>query len=294
MNHHRSWGIGAIALCSVAALSGCQSKMESAWSLIKEQQAQQALMQQAEDDATSAQSAEPQLALSLIRETQRQGKDFASLAYIDAYEQRFGSTDEVAILRADALRRVGRGNESKAIYQRLTPGSQAARAWHGLGLLAGERGDYAAAIDSLARATQLAPTSSQMLGDLGFAYLLAGDTAEARLPLGKAAELDPTNSKVLANMALLLLIEGQVTAAQQLMDQAALSDAARNEVTRLSMQMRALVPVSGRHAPQPVAAAIAMSPGATLAAVPVSTEALLMQPVMERMSPAALLRSPAP
>jgi len=213
--------------------------MESAWALIQQQQQEQALMRQAEDDAQSnRQPTEPQLMLALIRESQAQGRYFASLAYIDAYRQRFGASDQLAALQADALRRTGQAEQSEAAYRKLLGGDQAAQGWHGLGLLAGARGDYAQAAQDLQRAVQLAPTDAQMLGDLGYARMRAGDRAGARVPLGKAAELDPANTKVLANMALLLVVEGNAMQAQQLMDRANLGQEARNQIYQLASQMQ--------------------------------------------------------
>jgi len=229
----------AIVLVSVL-LAGCQSnKMESAWELIQQQQKEQALMRQSEDGMdTNREPTEPQLMLALIRETQAQGRYFASLAYIDAYRQRFGASDELETLQADALRRTGQEEQSVAAYRKLLGGAQAAQGWHGLGLLAGARGDFSQAAQDFERAVQLAPTNAQMLGDLGYARLRAGDSAGARVPLGKAAELDPANTKVLANMALLLMVEGKAMQAQQLMERAKLGQEARSQIFQLASQMQ--------------------------------------------------------
>ena len=224
-----------------AALAGCQGGgAQTAWALMQQQQQEQALVRQAEDQAQAgAQPSEPGLMLAMIRATQAQGRHFAALAYIDAYRQRFGANDELVALQADALRRTGQDAQSEATYRKLLGGSQAALGWHGLGLLAGARGDYAQAAQDLERAVRLAPTDAQMLGDLGYARLRAGDSAGARVPLGQAAELDPGNARVLANLALLLLVEGQPAQAQQLMDRASLGPEARSQVFQLAGQIRA-------------------------------------------------------
>lgn len=230
---------GLIAACALL-LAGCQSnKMQSAWELIQQQQQEQALMRQADSSSDQEhRSNEPKLMLALIRESQAQERYFASLAYIDSYRQRFGDSDELAALQAEALRRTGQKEESEAVYRKLLGGSQAALGWHGLGLLAGARGEFAQAAEYLDRAVKLAPTDAPMLGDLGYARLRAGDMAGARVPLGKAAELDPTNTKVLANMALLLVVEGNAVQAQQLMDRAQLGLETRSQIYQLANQMR--------------------------------------------------------
>ncbi|MVW70572.1 tetratricopeptide repeat protein [Bordetella sp. 15P40C-2] len=285
-------GAAAWCLLSLTVLAGCQSSnTQSAWSLIKAQQEQQALMQQAEEDAhAKRQPTEPQIALSIIREAQRQGKDFAALAYIDAYEQQFGAGAELAILQADSLRRTGQIEKSEAVYRRLITSAQAAQAWHGLGLLAGARGDYVQAVQNLERATRLAPTNAQMLGDLGYAYLLGADTAGARVPLGKAAELEPTNGKVLANMALLLVLDGNTGQAQQLMERAQLDSAARAAVFEQAAQIHQQTRAQ--------AALIATSPAgaSNVASVKVTRSDAghisgpMLQPVMERMVPSSSMQ----
>ncbi|MBO1112389.1 tetratricopeptide repeat protein [Bordetella petrii] len=278
--------LGAV-LCTVL-LAGCQSnKMESAWELIQQQQQEQALMRQSEDDPDAGkQPTEPQLMLALIRENQAQGRYFASLAYIDAYRQRFGNSDQLEALQADALRRTGQQEQSEAAYRKLLGGAQAAQGWHGLGLLAGARGDYAQAAQDLEHAVKLAPTDAQMLGDLGYARLRAGDSAGARVPLGKAAELDPSNTKVLANMALLLVVEGNAVQAQQLMDRARLGQDARSQIYQLASQMQA----QGRAGSTPRAQGVVRdvtrvsgAHGATQVSSGRDVVMPMLQPVMDRM-----------
>lgn len=283
----RCLGVPPAAL-AVALLAGCQgNSMESAWAVIQKQQQEQALMRQAEDDAQASRDpTEPQLMLALIRESQAQGRYFASLAYIDAYRQRFGDNDQLAALQADALRRTGQEEQSVAAYRKLLGGAQAAQGWHGLGLLAGARGDYAQAAQDLERAVQLAPTDAMMLGDLGYARLRAGDRAGARVPLGKAAELDPRNTKVLANMALLLVVEGNAVQAQQLMDRANLGQEARSQIYQLASQMQA----QAMAASPPRAGAVVRdtsraASGRDVTQVSSGRDVVMpmLQPVMERM-----------
>lgn len=131
--------------------------------------------------------------LSMIAEAQRQERYFASLAYIDAFQQQFGNDPRVGPMRAEALRQTGQTAASEQAYRALLGTPQAADGWHGLGLIAGARGQYAQAADDFSRAAKLAPTDPRILGDLGYARLRAGDPAGARVPLGQAAELAPDN-----------------------------------------------------------------------------------------------------
>ena len=68
-----------------------------------------ALARQKEDEAENKRRpAEPELMLSMIAEAQRQERYFASLAYIDAFQQQFGNDPRVGPMRAEALRQTGR------------------------------------------------------------------------------------------------------------------------------------------------------------------------------------------
>ena len=117
--------------------------------------------------------------LSMIAEAQRQERYFASLAYIDAFQQQFGNDPRVGPMRAEALRQTGQTAASEQAYRALLGTPQAADGWHGLGLIAGARGQYAQAADDFSRAAKLAPTDPRILGDLGYARLRAGDPAGA-------------------------------------------------------------------------------------------------------------------
>lgn len=279
------WGAGLAALLGLSLLAGCQSnKMESAWSLIREQREQQFLMQQSEQEVAVNKR---RSMLSMIRETQRQGRDFASLAYIESYRQHYGDSDDLLVLQADALRRTGQDAESEAVYRQLLTGKKAAQGWHGLGLLAGSTGNYASAVQSLERAAQLVPTNSQVLGDLGYARLRVGDTTGARVPLGKAAELDPNNTKGLSNMALLLIVEGNTEKAQELMDRAMLEPETRDQIYELAEEIRVqrLVGVPVNIVDTTTHVASISQDGGEPSQILARPDAVLpmLQPVMERM-----------
>ncbi|WAI85995.1 MULTISPECIES: tetratricopeptide repeat protein [Achromobacter] len=264
------WALVAATAAAGAGLTGCKTNSaESAWQLIQQQQQEQALARQKEEEGDAkGRPKEPEMMLSLISEAQRQERYFASLAYIDAYQQRFGNDARVSVLRAEALRQTGQMVLSEQAYRALLGTDQAADGWHGLGLIAGSRGQFDQAADDFARAAKLSPMDARILGDLGYARLRAGDPAGARVPLGQAAELAPDNGKVLANLAVLLLVEGEPVRAQRLMDQAKLTDEARNQVLRMASDIRA------QRAPMPVPVA------ADASATRVSSGGGMIMPVM--------------
>lgn len=227
----------AASLAGAVGLAGCASS-DTAWQVIQKQQEKQAMISQYQAEQTRKNTPdEPHLMLSMIRQAQKQGRYFASLAYIDAYIKQYGRNTDVDALRADALRMTGQTADSRAAYQALLKTNKAAEGWHGLGLLAGAQGDFPQAAQDLTQAARLAPTNALVLNDLGYARLRAGDLAGARVPLGMAAELAPTNDKVLSNLALLLLARGDAAGAAQVMNKANLSQAVREQIYRLASQI---------------------------------------------------------
>ena len=162
-----------------------------------------------------------------------------------------------------APRRCGRRGRPPPASRRTGPWGtpQAADGWHGLGLIAGARGQYAQAADDFARAASWrrprAFWATWATRACGRAIPPAPGAA------GPAAELAPDNPQVLANLALLLLVEGDAVKAQRVMDQARLGEEARAQVLRLASEVRSqnAPPRWRRHALRtPAAGAAPVSP----------------------------------
>src|SRR3546814_17037546 len=76
--------VAASCLCAVL-LGACAGNSQTAWELIQNQQEKQAMINHYEaEQARKNAPDEPHLMLSTIRQSQQQGRYFASLAYIDA------------------------------------------------------------------------------------------------------------------------------------------------------------------------------------------------------------------
>lgn len=233
--------INALLLIALAPalLVGCSGNRAA----YKQPPVEPALVEAAQDDRG--------MYLGLLKQMQQQGAYYASLAHIDAFRQRFGDSPELRILQANALRETGDDQTAASIYRSLTKGSQAAPAWHGLGLIAAGTRDHSGAQLALDNAVRADPLNVAYLGDLGFALLQAGQVEQARAPLAKAAELGPDNIRAISNLALWALLSGQAATAESMMQRANLPPPTRNEIYRLAQTLR-----------QPVAAAI---PAATAA-----------------------------
>jgi len=234
----------ATAVACAGVLAGCvNASSDSAWRLMEDQQQEQAMIQRKEmDDARKKAPEKEQLLIMTIKEAQDQGRYFASLAFIDEYDVKYGKSPDVEILRAEALRKTDQHAQSEEIYRRLTKTRQKAQAWHGLGLMAGQRGDFVEASKNLENASSAAPSDAVILSDLAYARMRMGDIEGARIPIGKAAELMPQSPKVLSNMALYLLVRGVTPAAEQVMQSANLSPQARQQIYALADQIRRLPP----------------------------------------------------
>lgn len=193
-------------------------------------------------DAAQAAAREPSLEnqptyLTLVRQMQGNGMWFASIAHIDALEQRWGVSNDTRLLRADALRQTDQAAASAALYEKLIDTPERAAAYRGLGLLAGAGNNYTRAAEMLERARQVQPTDGLLLSDLGYALLRAQRFDAARLPVLQAAQLLPTSAKVRSNLALYLFTQGQADQARQVMDEARFSASTREAIEQLALQL---------------------------------------------------------
>ncbi|MFM9925329.1 hypothetical protein VLK31_20230 [Variovorax sp. H27-G14] len=175
--------------------------------------------------------------LKLVEQMQTDGLWFASLAHIDALEQRWGVSPESGRMRADALRQTGEQAGSEAAYRRLIGTPLEGAGYHGLGLLAGGRGDYLEAVRLLREAQRRNPTDAVLLSDLGYASLRAGLIAEARLPLMQALQLRSDNPQAQANLALYLEVTQQSAQADALMEAHRMVPATRAAIRESARQL---------------------------------------------------------
>jgi Flp pilus assembly protein TadD len=214
--------------------------------------------------------------MDLIRQMQQQGAYYASLAHIDAYRQRYGSTPELRRRQADALRATGQLDAARSMYRSLLSGDQAAAAWHGLGLVEAQSGHATAADEALLKATELEPVNAAYLSDLGYARLCDGQTATAKDPLAMAAELDPTNAKVIANLALWAMLTGDTTHADAIMQRGQLPAASQEDVRRLAVQLASRRPQAAATAPR-ASEPVASTTNAPAAAANTNVPASMLQ-----------------
>lgn len=206
-----------------------------------EQQQQQQKAEAAASDADSASADSAGTYLKLVNRMQRDGLWFASLAHIDALEQRWGASPDSMRMRADALRQTDQADESRKLYGKLMGTPLEAAGYRGLGLLAGNAGDYPQAVRMLEQAQQRTPTDAVLLSDLGYAQMRAGRLSQARLPLMQALQLASDNTQVQVNAALYLQSSGQTAQAETLMEANKMPAITRAAIREAAVAMTASV-----------------------------------------------------
>jgi Flp pilus assembly protein TadD len=150
--------------------------------------------------------------LAAIEQMLNDGKFYAAIAQLDA----LGNVSPKAqLIRADALRRIDKEKDAQALYTNLVGSCINGRAHHGLGLLAGRRGDQNDSIDHLMQARKALPTDSRIRNDLGYALLLADRLDDAQFEFLTALDLNPQDSLAARNLVLLSFKRGDGTKARQ-------------------------------------------------------------------------------
>jgi len=273
----------ACALAAISVLAGCGSMAGSDMSRRAEADIEMARLRQAEE---KAEITNPATYVSLIRKMQEQGLYYASLAHIDAYEQRYGRAPEVLLMRADALRETDQPAAAEAGYRAVIAatstmgaGTQGALlnagAWRGLGITAGRQGNFAEAARCLQVAAQANPTDATTESDFGYALMRAGEVEQARVPLMQAQQMAGSSPKVAGNLVIWLAVTNRKEDAASLAAHAQLSPAARKavdeDITRVKdawrdrRLARERVPVAPRAMPAMAAASAPRQSGGALA-----------------------------
>lgn len=224
-----SWALGSA--CALF-LSACGSA-PSGYGVAAESRAAAASAAAADEPAPNTQATY----LALVRQMQRNGLWFASLAHIDALEQQYGPSPETQLMRADALRQTGQAPAAERAYKALLKTPVEASGYRGLGLLAAARGSYQDAVEMFGQAQRRTPTDGLLLNDLAYAYIRAGRVADARLPMMQAAQLVPDSLKVQSNLALYLLLSGDEIQARRLMQDRKMSPQARDAIEQEALSM---------------------------------------------------------
>ncbi len=167
----------------------------------------------------------------LIREMIRQENYHAALAHIEEL-QRAQQADQLLLLHAEVLFKLGRIQEAHADYVKLMGGPYDAEAMHGIGLMHAIN-DPRLSLDYLGKAARGKPTDAGMRNDFGYALLRIGEYTQARLHLTTAHELAPGDTRYRNNALLIMLIEKDEGSASRLIEKTGMS---QELVTRIRQQ----------------------------------------------------------
>lgn len=245
---------GAALMAAAALLGGCASAPNTAEAMARQTEAQLALAKQ-QDKEARAEYNDQNMYLGLIARMQQEGMYYASLAHIDAFQKRFGSSTALLVLRADALRETGQDDAAVQAYRELLGTDRAARAHHGIGLVLGRQGDFVRAAVELRQAAALDPVNAQVANDLGYALMRGGALQDARVPVMQALELDGNNPRVISNAVVWLMASGKRGDASAMMQRAALPEptraAIRKEADRVARAAQARDKAAARGNPNP-------------------------------------------
>jgi len=250
-------------------MAGCGSMATSDMSLRADADIEMARQRQSQE---KAEITNPATYLSLIRRMQEQGLYYASLAHIDAYQQRYGRTPEVMLLHADALREtdqlVAADGEYRAVVgatSAMGAGTQGALlnacAWRGLGITAGRQGNFVEAARRLQVAAQANPTDPSTASDYGYALMRAGEVEQARVPLMQAQQMAAGSPKISGNLVIWLTVNDRKDDAASLASHAQLTPSARKAIdddvarVRSAWRDRRIAREAAPVAPRAVAAA---------------------------------------
>lgn len=201
-------------LLGSAMVAGCASKLSQGYGVAKSTASLAQEQMVAAEQATQVDTASTYL--GLIEQMQQAGHWYASLAHTDAFERLHGSSTNIQLLRADALRNTQQYDAAKGLYMNLLNTGQASRAYRGIGLLEAGQGRYEEAVAALDKARRLNPVDPNILSDMGYALMLSGQLDEAHLPVMQASQLAPNSPRVQLNLALFLMASGQETLGGQL------------------------------------------------------------------------------
>ncbi|EFP68096.1 Flp pilus assembly protein TadD, contains TPR repeats [Ralstonia pickettii] len=219
-------------------LAGCGSMATSDMSLRADADIEMARQRQSQE---KAEITSPATYLSLIHRMQEQGLYYASLAHIDAYQQRYGRAPEIMLLRADALRETDQLAAADAEYRAVVAATSAmgagtqggllnAAAWRGLGIVAGRQGNFAEAARRLQVAAQANPTDASTASDLGYALMRSGEVEQARVPLMQAQQMAAASPKIAGNLVIWLTVNDRKDDAASLASHAQLTASARKAI----------------------------------------------------------------
>lgn len=138
------------------------------------------------------------LHLELIGRMIEEGKPYAALAHLDAFEKAAGQHAQMHLLRGNALLDIGDAAAARTSFERLLGGPLAGFGHDGLGRVASAAGDVHAACAAFAAAVAEMPANPHFLSALGQSQIKCGTPEQGSFAIRKALELAPDDPEIRA------------------------------------------------------------------------------------------------
>jgi len=146
---------------------------------------------------------EQRVDLEMVDTLMAKGRNYAALAQLES--KPMGAIDHW-LRYGQLLAASGKLDEAEQVYRTLANRCDDGRSRHGLGMVLLKRHEIMAALPHLERARSLAPATSQVRNDYGYALMLVGRYEEAAFELRTALELANGKGPVRQNLAVAYLM----------------------------------------------------------------------------------------
>lgn len=180
-------GRGSMLLAISLAVTGCSSM---ATSTAEEPQLQVS--------CTTTLQPEHQLQLDAVDAQMSRSQPYAALAKLESEGL---ATEQHWVRRGQLLASTNQVAEAQEIFQALATQCDSSKGHHGLGLVYLKQGKLQEGTSALRKARELAPSSSDIRNDYGYALLLTGGYYDAVFELRTAFELADGKGAVRQNLA---------------------------------------------------------------------------------------------
>mgnify|MGYP001012839114 FL=1 len=136
----------------------------------------------------------------------------------------------------------GKLEESEEVYRAMANRCGDGRSEHGLGMVLLKRHEVMSAISHLEKARDMAPATSQVRNDYGYALLLVGRYDDAAFELRTALELANGQGPVRQNLAVAYLMSNNEKGIQELQSQYGFSEDEMAYAEKLNPQLGRVAP----------------------------------------------------
>lgn len=182
---------------------------------------------------------EQRVDLEMVDTLMAKGRNYAALAQLE--NDPMNAIDHW-LRYGQLLAASGKLEESEEVYRAMANRCGDGRSEHGLGMVLLKRHEVMSAISHLEKARDMAPATSQVRNDYGYALLLVGRYEDAAFELRTALELANGQGPVRQNLAVAYLMSDNEKGIQELQSQYGFSEDEMAYAEKLSQQFGRVAP----------------------------------------------------